>query len=62
MAVSLVHLAPHAAPDAFTIFLLVLTVAAMLVYSLRPLPLMLVDALAGIGSRARPLQRLRELV
>ena len=53
---------PHAAPDAFTIFLLVLTVVAMLIYSLRPLPLMLVGALAGIGSRARPLQRLRELV
>jgi len=39
-----------------------LTVAAMLVYSLQPLPLMLAGALAGIGSRLRPLQRLKERV
>ena len=38
------------------------TVAAMLVYSMRSLPLLLVGALAGIGSRARPLHQLRELV
>ena len=34
----------------------------MLVYSLQPLPLMLAGALAGIGSRLRPLQRLKERV
>lgn len=62
ISVSLMHMAPHAAPDAFTTVLLVLTVAAMLVYSLQPLPLMLAGALAGIGSRLRSLQRLKELV
>lgn len=62
ISVSLMHMAPHAVPDAYTMALLALTVAAMLIYSLQPLPLMLAGALAGIGSRLRPFQRLKELV
>lgn len=62
ISVSLVQMAPHAAPDAFTAFLALLTVAGMLAWNFGPLPLMLGGALLGAGSRVNPLQRLKELV
>jgi len=61
ISVSLVHLAPHAAPDAFTAVIAMLTITAMLVWSAGPLPLMLGGALLGLGRRLNVLQRLREL-
>jgi chromate transporter len=61
ISVSLMQMAPHAAPDAFTAILMVLTVAGMLIWSLAPLPLMLGGGLIGIGSRMNLLQRLKEL-
>ena len=62
IAVALAQMAPHAAPDAFTAFLALCTVAAMLAWRAGPLPLMLGGGVIGVLSRARPLQRLRELV
>ncbi len=62
ISVSLMQMAPHAAPDAFTAILMVLTVAGMLIWSLAPLPLMLGGGLIGIMGRTSPLQRLKELV
>ena len=62
ISVSLIQMAPHAAPDAFTIMLMVLTVAGMLIWSLAPLPLMLGGGLIGVIGRMSPLQRLKELI
>jgi chromate transporter len=62
LAVSLFRLVPHAAPDAYTLLLLVLAVAAMLLWRLTPLPLILGGATAGMLARLKPLQRLRELM
>ena len=62
LAVSLLQMAPHAVPDAFTFFLLVLAVAAMMLWRAGPLPLMLGGAFIGATSRLDPLQRLKELV
>jgi chromate transporter len=62
ISVSLVYLTPHAAPDAFTASLLILTVGVMLACSLGPLPLIIGGALAGITSGYRPIQRLRDMV
>lgn len=61
IAVSLLQMAPHAAPDAFTIFLMILTVAAMSWWRVGPLPLMLGGGYIGATSRLNPLQRLKEL-
>jgi chromate transporter len=61
ISVSLVHLAPHAAPDAFTAVIAMLTITAMLAWSAGPLPLMLGGAFLGLGRRLNVLQRLREL-
>jgi len=61
LAVSLWQMAPHAAPDAFTLFLMLLTVAAMLWWRSGPLPLMLGGSYIGATSRLNPLQRLKEL-
>src|SRR5476649_2958350 len=41
IGVSLLQMAPHAAPDAFALFLLALTVVAILAWRAGPLPLML---------------------
>jgi len=60
LSVSLMQMAPHAAPDAFTATLMVLTVAGMLTWSLAPLPLMLGGGLIGIGGRMNLLQRLKD--
>jgi chromate transporter len=62
ISVSLMQMAPHAAPDAFTAILMVLTVAGMLIWSLAPLPLMLGGGLIGVIGRTSPLQRLKELI
>ena len=62
ISVSLMQMAPHAAPDAFTAILMVLTVAGMLIWSLAPLPLMLGGGLIGVMGRTSPLQRLKELI
>jgi len=61
LAVSLWQMAPHAAPDAFTLFLMLLTVTAMLWWRSGPLPLMLGGSYIGATSRLNPLQRLKEL-
>ncbi|MES2561946.1 MAG: chromate transporter [Pseudomonadota bacterium] len=62
LAVSLVTLIPHAAPDVYTGVLLVFAIAAMTLWRLAPLSLILAGAMAGVVARIRPLQRLRELV
>ena len=61
LAVSLGRLLPHAAPDAFTWILFGLTIAAMMLWRVGPLPLMLGGAIGGVLVRLKPLQRLREL-
>ena len=55
-------MAPHAAPDAFTVLLMALTIAGMLIWRPGPLPLMLAGGAIGVLSRLRPLQRLKELL
>lgn len=62
ISVSLIHMAPHAAPDAFTATLMALTIAGMLIWSLAPLPLMFGGGLIGVTGRMSPLQRLKELM
>ena len=62
IAVSLLQMAPHAAPDTFTMLLVVLTVAAMLAWHIGPLPRMLGGGCIGAASRLLPIQRLKELV
>ena len=62
IAVSLLQMAPHAAPDAFTVFLMIVTVAMMLLWRAGPLPLMLGGSYIGATSRLNPLHRLQELV
>jgi chromate transporter len=61
LAVSLAHLAPHAAPDAFTMLLMALTIVAMLAWSIAPLKMIVAGSLVGIVSRLKPLQRLKDL-
>lgn len=51
ISVSLMRLAPHAAPDAFSLVLVALTVAGMLTWKWLPLPLILAGA--AIGALAR---------
>ncbi len=62
ISVSLLQMAPHAAPDAFTASLMMLTVAGTLFWRIGPLPLMLGGGFIGAASRVNPLQRLRDLV
>jgi chromate transporter len=50
LAISLLRLVPHAAPDTITLMLLVLTTASMLTWRLAPLPPIATGALAGIAS------------
>src|SRR5882672_10643074 len=62
IAVSMVHLAPHAAPDVFTAALLVLTVVALLVWPRLPvLSLVAGGGVVGIVARSRLIHRVREL-
>jgi chromate transporter len=53
LAVSLVQLAPHAAPDVFTWCLLALTIALMLFYKIGALPLMAGGAAIGLLTRGK---------
>lgn len=62
ISVSLVQMTPHAAPDAFTAALVLLTVACLLSWKWGPLPVMLGGAIAGAAYRTTPFQRLRELL
>ncbi len=61
LAVSLLRLAPHAAPDAFMLALLALAVAAMMLWRAGPLSLIAGGAIASVAARLKPLQRLRDL-
>src|SRR5262245_23707372 len=59
ICVTIVRLAPHAAPDAFTVVLLVLTVFALLAWRLPVFPSLLLGGLMGILARSRLLQLIR---
>jgi chromate transporter len=61
ISVSIAHLAPHAAPDAFTMLMMALTIAAMLAWSLAPLKMIVAGSLVGVVSRLKPIQRLKDL-
>jgi chromate transporter len=61
LSVSIVQLAPHAAPDAFAAALLVLTVIVLLVWRLPVLTLVAGGGFVGIVARSKLLHRLREL-
>ena len=45
-----------------TLLLLMVAVAAMTLWRLAPLPLILGGVMAGVAARVKPLQRLKELV
>jgi hypothetical protein len=55
LVVSLARLLPHAAPDVFTLIVLGVTLAAMILWRARAIPLMLGGAIAGVLVRLRPL-------
>lgn len=61
LAVSLVQMAPHAAPDIFTWGLLALTVGVILLRNVGPLPLMAGGSVIGLLSGGNLLKRLEEL-
>lgn len=60
-SVSLGQMIPHAAPDSFTLFLLVFTAVLMLLWKIGPLPLIIAGGVIGTKSRINGWQRLREL-
>lgn len=62
LAVSLVQMAPHAAPDVFTWILLALTTGILLLRNVGPLPLMAGGAVIGLLSRGSLLKRIVEFV
>jgi chromate transporter len=62
LSVALFKLVPHAAPDAFTATLLVLTVAVMMLWRVGPLPLVISGAIGGICARLTSLHRLKGLM
>jgi chromate transporter len=61
LTVSLAQMAPHAAPDPFTWFLLALTVSLLLLRNIGPLPLMSGGALIGLLSKGRAWERLHDI-
>ena len=61
LAVSLAQMAPHAAPDGFTWFLLALTIGLVLLRNVGPLPVMAGGAVIGLISRGDLLKRIEEL-
>jgi chromate transporter len=61
IAIAIVQLAPHAAPDIFTSVVLVLTVVALLAWRLPVMSSLLCGALLGILARSRVAQVLRQL-
>ena len=62
IAVVIVQLAPHAAPDAFTAAVLGLTACAMLAWKLPVLSSLVCGGALGVLARSRVLLRLRELL
>jgi chromate transporter len=52
IAVSLVAILPHAAPDPFAMAILLATVIAILLWRVRPLPLMVAGGAVGVARRA----------
>jgi chromate transporter len=62
LGVSLVQMAPHAAPDVFTWILLALTIGILLLRNVGPLPLMAGGAAIGFLSRGSLLKRIVEFV
>lgn len=60
-SVSLGQMIPHAAPDVFTLALLMSTVVLMVSWRLGPLPLMIGGGLIGAARRAKAWERLREI-
>jgi chromate transporter len=61
LAVSLAQMAPHAAPDPFTWFLLALTVLLVLDRNLGSLPLVFGGGLIGLLSKGKPWDRLQDI-
>jgi chromate transporter len=61
IAITVVHLAPHAAPDAFSAVLLAVTVIVLLAWRVPVLSLVVGGALVGIIARSRLIHRVREL-
>jgi chromate transporter len=61
LAVSLVQMAPHAAPDPFTWFLMALTVSLMLLRNFGPLPLMFGGTLVGLLSKGKAWERIHDI-
>jgi chromate transporter len=61
LAVSLVQMAPHAAPDSFTWLLLALTVLLLLLSKLSPLPLMFGGALVGLLNKGKAWERIHDI-
>jgi chromate transporter len=62
LAASLGQMAPHAVPNAFTAFLLIATLAIILLWKIEPLPLMVSGAIAGVIGRRGTLEWIKELV
>ena len=60
LAVSLVQMAPHAAPDVFTWILMALTVGAILLRNVGPLPLVASGAVIGLLAKNEFVERLAE--
>ncbi len=61
LAVSLVQMAPHAAPDPFTWLLLALTILLLLLSKVGPFPLMFGGALVGLVSKGKAWERIHDI-
>jgi chromate transporter len=61
LAVSLVQMAPHAAPDPFTWLLLLATVSLMLLSKVGPMPLLFGGALVGLLSKGKAWERVQDI-
>jgi chromate transporter len=61
LAVSLVQMAPHAAPDPFTWVLVALTVFLLLLHNVGPLPLMSGGVVIGLLSKGKAWERLQDI-
>jgi chromate transporter len=62
LAVSLLQMAPHAAPDIFTWVLLALTIGIILLCNVGPLPIMAGGGVIGLLSRGSVIKRIEEFV
>ncbi|SED97496.1 chromate transporter [Rhizobiales bacterium GAS188] len=61
LAISLIQMAPHAAPDLFTRALLSLTVGLILLRNVGPLPLMFGGAVVGLLSKSSTWERIEKV-